>query len=417
MTRQTYFHQHRQHGAVSLFVVIFTTMLFVAVTVGFTILMLEDQRQATDSELAQSALDSAHAGTEDAKRVLSEYESCKEHDDPSSVCTRIVKAVDDQKCDTIPVILGEESAERAIRTTSNDDLLQQAYTCVKITINTEDYTGVLNNAADVRMIPLRGDAPFDTVRIDWMNWSHMGAETDKPNLAPLDDFADITSAERADYLRLPSQNDWIANHQGALLRVGAMQYDPANINLTTLNTSKKAAFLYSSATGTGNSLNTRLNMDTLDLQKPLTAPDQSDIDVKLTSQPTQVRCNENSTTYVCSTYLQLPHSDTPSPTRFLTLSSLYRNVDFRITLIDSSQPSKTILFDRVQPIVDTTGRANDVFRRVVSRIETSDASTAPYPRAAVTSGSSVCKDYSITDLAEDFEDHASLADCPNVTRP
>ena len=42
----------RQKGAVSIFIVLFATMLFVAISIGFAIFMMRDQDRATDNDLS-----------------------------------------------------------------------------------------------------------------------------------------------------------------------------------------------------------------------------------------------------------------------------------------------------------------------------------------------------------------------------
>ena len=74
---------------------------------------------------------------------------------------------------------------------------------------------------------------------------------------------------------------------------------------------------------------------------------------------------------------------------YLRLSALYKGAHFRVSLVGAQ-------FKAVQPIVDSTGRASDIFRRVQSRVDLYDTSF-PYPDAAVDVTSNFCKDFGVTD--------------------
>jgi hypothetical protein len=76
---------------------------------------------------------------------------------------------------------------------------------------------------------------------------------------------------------------------------------------------------------------------------------------------------------------------------YLRLSSLYNGAHFRVTLSNNGAAEK---FSGVQPIVDSTGRANDIFRRISARVNLYDF---PYPDAALDITGNLCKSFSVTD--------------------
>ena len=69
---------------------------------------------------------------------------------------------------------------------------------------------------------------------------------------------------------------------------------------------------------------------------------------------------------------------------------MYAASHFRVSLSGGLQ------FENVQPIVDATGRADDVFRRVQSRIDLY-GTAFPYPDGAVDVMGDFCKDFGVTD--------------------
>jgi hypothetical protein len=59
-----------------------------------------------------------------------------------------------------------------------------------------------------------------------------------------------------------------------------------------------------------------------------------------------------------------------------------------------SDLGSTVNFNGVQPVVDSTGRANDLFRRVRAHLGLGDSSF-PYPTYAVDVANDLCKNFSV----------------------
>lgn len=395
-------HQNRQNqetGAVSLFVVMFTAMLFAAVTVGFTVLMLSDQQQSTDNDLAQSALDSANAGAEDAKRVLVQYTDCVERQIalPGSNCPSIINAVERSDCNTVNTAMGETAGERLVQTATGDSNLQQAYTCIKITPNTDDYVGKTRTEGDIRLIPIKTEegASVETVKVQWLAPSDL-IVTD-PDDADLDHPPKVGTGGQPSTIGLSAKDDWMAASKGTMLRVGSIQYNQGAVNLEEIDRQARAVFLYPEESVAGVASAGPLDL-LVDGHQPLT--DMEILDNRDPNRPHPSYCRKDSTSgYLCETSFKLPPGDA-STARYISIASLYGNTSFRVTLEDAA--GNPVKFRNVQPAIDATGRANDVFRRIVSRVESADASEAPYPRAALGSTGDICKHYLITDDPDDY---------------
>ena len=114
----------------------------------------------------------------------------------------------------------------------------------------------------------------------------------------------------------------------------------------------------------------------------------------------RVKCNENfsaasSEQYACSVILLLPkpigYEAGSTHTAYLRVNPLYNSgTSFKLSLFDQSD--NKVDFKSVQPIVDSTGRANDLFRRVKSRVEL-ESSSIPGIEAAVDISGSLCKSF------------------------
>lgn len=415
------YHAYKQAGSVSLFLVILTALLVTTVTVAFVRLMVTNQEQATANDLSRSALDSAYAGVEDAKRAIVTYRvKCipdQELATPTE-CASLQQSLGDasRPCNTIQrsgIAGAADDTEVLIKrtaTTAADELLQQAYTCVRITLTPNDFIGILKQDVS-KMVPLKGTAPFNEIAIEWFSQKDLQSAVDADGNA-LTDIALVGEDQSGIPLpakALPKLADWPRNRP-ALLRTQLIQIgDEFRLSefdsSSTDNTNNASLFMMPSLVGAGpieDPTSTKLNFNADARRSPSVSVLQ------------EVKCNPNFSTtsigssYACSTMIRLPNAvgenDATRREAYLRLTSLYNpNTSFRIMLFNDGVP---VLFDNVQPEVDSTGRANDFFRRVKSRVEL-DTSNIPYVEAAVDLSGSLCKTFTVTDQANDF----SSGDC------
>lgn len=386
---------NKQSGAVSLFVVIFATLLITVVTVSFLRLMVGDQNRASNNDLSQSAYDSAQAGVEDAKRALLRYQKyCQSNSE--AACKTLADQLVAADCNDalrIGGVINSTSGEVLVQQEVNPDSvsMDQAYTCVKMVLNTDDYIGSLSSNQS-KLVPLVAIAPdgsttFDRVTVEWFNAEDIGT-------AGANNFAlDLRSGTNRPLFH---QENWPINRP-SVLRTQFMQFGSNGFRLSDFDTTTASSesntntvFLYPTTDGSNG-------------PEPLTGRNlrasgaNPTPPADATSAPLGTRCRANLSSggYACTMTLELPQPVSGGDrTAFLRLTALYNATHFRVTLSSGAQPMK---FNAVQPVIDSTGRANDLFRRVESRVDLYDTSF-PYPDGAVDiSSGSLCKDFSVTD--------------------
>lgn len=379
----------RQSGAVSLFAVIFAALLLTILTIGFIKLMVNEQQQATANDLSQSALDSALAGVEDAKRVIRDCQN-----GISTACDALNDTSSLTKCNVIERALSVSGSidgkETIIQSNSADGQeFNQAYTCVNIFMDTDDYVYTAKDD-QVEVVPLKVAAgqKISEIRISWF------ADSDIQEGASIESPPDIGPDGE-----LPIKSDWLNN---APPMVRAQLISPGEtFSLSSLDSgaSSQTAFLRPLKDLLPN-LSPIPAKVFFDLSNPMKRPGDGDLDA--------VRANENSadlvacyedfvfdnSKYACSVTISLegaPIVAEASTNAILRLSTLYGNgAEVRVSLWDGDTLVK---FNGVQPKVDSTGRAGDLFRRVEARLRV--GSEFVYPGYAVDTKNSLCKNFAV----------------------
>lgn len=376
---------NKQLGAVSLFVVIFAALLMTVITISFVRIMIQDQQQATASDLAKSAYDSALAGVEDGKRALLRAQSiCADASSPAGACLDAYNTnnINSGTCNAAvgqltDVVAAKTDQEVAVQTGSTN-ALDQAYTCVIIHTNTPDYLGELAQDSN-KLIPLVGVDSFSKIKIEWFS------RKDLPPSA--NNTVDLLSTAGTPLL---NQTDWHADRP-PIMRAQLIQFADSGFSLGDFEGTgaigyNNTLFLYPSTVGLPSSVD-------LPIGTTRKAP---------TFSPNQIQCESNfnsGVSYSCSTTISLNIAVSAGvKTAYLNLEAIYNKANYRITLLDGSTP---VEFKNVQPVIDSTGRANDYFKRVKTRVEMSDTNF-PYPAAAIAINGSFCKDFIVTDNPGDY---------------
>jgi hypothetical protein len=363
----------RQSGAVSLFAVIFGAMLLTIVTIGFMRLMLMDQRQASDNDLSQSAYDAALAGIEDAKRVVRAAQTGNMQ--AAGVLSGPIN------CNMIAasgVAGGSASGETVIQTGSGaGKKFDQAYTCVKIAMQSQDfiYKAIEDKS---QLISLRAVSSFNKIIIEWYR------RDDESNL----NAANAVNTEISTTGELPTKDKWNSNTPPL---VRAQVISPGStFNLATLDTTGVTSFL-------------RPNV----LRSDVVSQSGTVVSGKSSDRPRATDGNEHnngtniiscsktfrfSGEYSCKAVIDVDEVPAGSESVFLRLVSIYKGGSIKVSLQKSD--GTTVNFDGVQPIVDSTGRASNLFRRVEARLQIGD--DFAYPDNAVELKNSLCKDFSIS---------------------
>jgi len=401
---------YKERGAVALFIVVFSALLITTITVAFVRIMVQNQQQASMIDLSKSALDSAYAGVEDAKRAIIFYRShCITSDgelrDGIDDCVKLDNALrNGDTCDTLQKagIVGDPDPVDGgwlVEQSMGDRQLKQAYTCVKVQLDTIDYEGILTSESN-RLIPLKAVGDFDRVVIEWYSQSDLLSALSTEEVG---DGINLSSDELLPKLSVPqgdtSSTVWPKNRP-PIIRFQLIQHGD-QFRLSDFDDND------------GN----KVNNSTVFLM-PSTVTEDPDGTINLT-QPRRssssdilrrVQCDESFTTthangqFACRAVIELPDPIGPSAdgrTAYVLINQIYgSDMTFRVCL-QSCEPTETVRFSSVQPLIDSTGRANDLFRRVRARVEI-ETSSIPPVQSAVDISTSLCKSFLVTDDASEF---------------
>ena len=393
-------------GAASIFVVIFTTLLLSLISLGFVSIMLSEANQTINYDLSQSAYDSALAGIEDAKVALLKYHDClSRRDFTSDACVTAIRPMQNPAeagCDIVPMMLGRPYrdedgkllGETIIQTEDGNlaigdgtAVLEQAYTCVKMVENTDDYLGRLNANYRTKVIPLRAEGNFNHVRLSWYSaedvWRNRGGYY--AGLRGSYDFPRNKMGFSSTTLYAGSSIFGERTMEPPVLQFQLIQtaatFNLAEFNTNQMTRSNRGTLLLRPVGVLGDPGYVNL-IDNVADKGLATSADRS------FNNPIDINCRKADFAYQCSTEIVLPdpiggaRADTNAFVR-LTLPYAAPDTSFSLELLNcGGSGCVPVNFVGVQARIDSTGRANDLFRRVEARVELVDV-YYPYPEFTV----------------------------------
>lgn len=424
-------------GATSFYVVVFLTLIFGVITVSFVRLVVNEATETSNTDLYNSAYDSALAGIEDAKIALIKYHDCISQGAVANAaanvgtCPRIVyemeNGVEKSSCDVVQRVLGRDQegvsdadinpeGQREVivqetQSISDDGSavdMEQAYTCVKITEENEDYLTTLGSTDDTRIIPLHSAdlQAAKAVELSWystangtsykfMNgtFERAASEAYTPPVLVADIFQTDTNGGGVNCNSIPLT---------PCFSIGELSENNSN----STGTDHAELVLYP-VSGSGNNF---INANSV--------LDHSD---KHDNAPIEVKCNSGGT-YACTAVIEIPptfrNTDPATATSFLKVNLPYgrptTDISARLcTSISGDSCSGYTMLTGVQAAIDSTGRANDLYRRVEVRVELVDL-YYPYPEAALhlSGEDETDKNFYVTRRCRTAE-NGSPSSCPN----
>ncbi|MBR3230667.1 hypothetical protein IKF73_01385 [Candidatus Saccharibacteria bacterium] len=406
-------------GAASFYVVAFSTLILVIIVASFAAIIISAVIRASNDDLSQSAYDSALAGIEDAKLAYYTYQRCKERgatarrpvvgSNDGLTCDNIVWYMenDSDNCDMVAHILGrigtdKSSAETGgvlIQETSvggGNNNMQQAYTCVKIKMDLEDYRTTLTatNPTRVIRVKLNGTAVADDIESVVITWKETDGEkvrtrfsninNGQVNFAEIDDVATppVISVGLVQTSNSFTLTDFDKVTDGTTDR-GTVFFVPTN----DLEVAKDSSGHPDNYIGISN----ETGLNTLNAGAFVKSNDRT-----VKNLPYVVYCNEGGE---CVVKMNLPkvfdesgnsperNDDTfafvaslpyggPSTDIVLKFYCSAANLCGYVIVDGEKQVANQARLEGVQINIDSTGRANDLYRRVEARL---DNPVLPYP--------------------------------------
>lgn len=414
-------------GAASFYIVALSTLILVIIATSFATVILSETSRSENDDLSQSAYDSALAGLEDAKVAFSNYRRCVEKGETAAdskptggsnvTCNDIIwwMEKDPDSCYTVGRILGKIGKDEEIEVAIGGKEVQtgpngkvtttnQAYTCVKIDTDMEDYVATLNSDHMSQVIRAGvkdgGTNTVNKVRISWYS-----VRNDNKDILKYENFG----SNKVTFKALISSTVAVPPTLEVQIVQTAEKFNLSQFDKTDGNrTNRGTVYLVPSKDCTKSETKDGANYigvasgdcsNKNEVKNEVTATQVVKTNNHhVSNKPFVVYCNDKSTNdFYCSVDIILPwviktvegsttYDQRANDTFMIGVALPYQkpNTDFKIELIcdgdgdcggekgGNIDGSSVVKIRNTQISIDSTGRANDLYRRVETRLETSD---------------------------------------------
>ncbi len=373
-----------KRGMASFYVVIFATILFGVVTVSFIRIILSEATQSSNDDLSRSAYDAAIAGVEDAKTAVNRYYACLQGGGNAGDCdSRAYETLFSHNCTENGIGVArylygdgyngdnpdnvEVKLQQTAPTGNNaDNSSDQAYTCVILSDTVPDYRGTLSKDTPSKAVPLG---------------VYSNNSTEQPTR-----IQDVKKVRFQWYSQLNEgdRKDFVVSPDGQTLQRADLKTIPPTVALTLIRTKKDMSIDDFHTPNNGADYSTVVLMPTDQSAEQITSEipysalqSAGNINKWGNNEPFRVVCTTNSE-FACSVdFTGLSFDSTDSVILIVSLPYADTTMDFATTLYDAE--GKSVDFVGVQVQVDSTGRTNQLVRRVESRLDPADL-FFPYPQ-------------------------------------
>lgn len=373
--------EHKESGLVSIFSVIFFMIFMSVIVIGFIKIIGDETRQTADNDLTASALISAQSGAEEAKRMLL---YCANTTLNPAERARCDAGLNQTGCKTAIQQFGPVAALNLNVTPGDEGIItenanyEQRYTCLTIATQTPTVEDIEVPLGTSKLIPLRVVGGFDEIVFGWHDNAADKDGTPALGAAPVNS----------------SQPEWNNLNRPGMMRLEFIPYPKSGaIDLAAMEANTRTVFVTPRAAG---GAATSVNLAAVD-------PRQGDPNLRVAADVRPSNC-DNARQYVCVMSVLLSGMPAPTATHdyMLRVTSYYRGAHISLR---PENANVAVNFDNVQPLIDVTGRANDVFRRIQMRV----AYEGDFfmPEAALSSANGICKQMIVTD-----QNATSTDNCP-----